>query len=346
MKYITRCFLIIAFSSLLFSCATTLSVNVTRPAKLDLNGAKTISVLPFKPSDYYGSQEVVSGVVIVINDFFRLFDRSGPEERRCISYLHDEIEQGLMTSPYVQVISPAAVQSALNNGQPVPSDVYLTGEVVYFDIDDDKEIVKKKEKVEEDDSYGITSSKGSGTSGKSAHYVTEEYYVRHVKMEFRYQVVDSKTNRIISYDKATIRESSSHYEHHSSLPSAYNMISHDLSSVARKILHDLQPYVIRKTIRLMEDKSKMPAIKAADGLAKDGYIKESYEQFIKIYDDTKMLVAGYNAAMLLEAQGKLTEAEALMKEVYDLYPESSVLDGLYDIQSELRQNQRLKGQIQ
>ncbi len=338
MKNLSKALFTILFLVTILSCATTLSVNVTRPAKLDLNGAKTISVLPFTPSDYYGVYEPSNGVVLVITDFFRLFDRSGPEERRSINFLHDEIESGLMSSPYVQVISAAAVQSALKGGSAVPADVYLTGEFVYFDIDDDKEIVKKKVKDDSDDDDGIKST-------SKERYVFEEYYVRHVKVEFRYQVVDSKSNRIISYDKVSIRESSTKYEKRSNLPSAYSLIESDLRRISRNILHDLQPYVVRKSIKLMKDKSKMPAIKAADDLARNGYLRESYEQFLSIYRETSMLVAGYNAAMVLEALGRLDEAETLMKEVYVLYPESSVLDGLYDIQSEIRQSQRLHDQI-
>lgn len=340
MKNLSKALFTFLFLGTVISCATTLSVNVTRPAKLDLKGAKSISVLPFTPSDYYGSYEPSNGVVIVIADFFRLFDRSGPEERRCLNYLHDEIESGLMTSPYVQVISPAAVQSALKNSTAVPADVYLTGEFVYFDIDDDKEVVKKKVKNDDDDDdeMGIHSV-------SKEKYITEENFVRQVKVEFRYQVVDSKSNRIISYDKVSIRETSSKYEKKSSLPSAYSMIEYDLRRIAKNILHDLQPYVVRKSIKLMKDKSKMPSIKAADELARDGYLRESYEAFLEIYRDTNMLVAGYNAAMLLEALGSLEEAEALIKEVYVLYPESAVLDGLYDIQSEIRQAQRLHDQI-
>ena len=347
MKNVSRLIFISFFISVLLSCATTLTVNVTRPAKLDLNGAKTISVLPFKPSDYYGLYEPANGIVVVISDFFRLFDRSAPEERRCISYFHDEIEQGLMTSPYVQLVSAAAVQTALNNGNAIPADVYLTGEIVYFDIEDEKEVVRKKVEEEDDDeNYGIISvSSDSSSDKKTVKYITEEYFTRRVKMEFRYQVVDSKSNKIISYDRSSISERSSRYDKKSSLPSAYSLLEYDLRNISRKILRDLQPYVVRKSIKLMQDKSKMPAIKAADGLARDGYLKESYEQFLQIYRDTNMLVAGYNAAMILEALGRLDEAEQLIKEVYVLYPESAVLDGLYDIQSEIRQNQRLQGQI-
>ena len=343
MKKISRVLFTVLFTSMLFSCATTINVNVTRPAKLDLNGAKTISVLPFKPSDYYGVYEQSNNVVIVITDFFRIFDRSKPEERRALSYLHDEIERGLMSSPYVQVVTANAVQAALNNGTPIPADVYLTGEVVYFDIDDDREVVKKK--VDNDDSNDYVSADGQSAIKQEKKYVIEEYFVRHVKMELRYQVVDSKTNRIISYDKATIRESSARYENRHSLPSAYSMIETDLYSISRSILKDVQPYVVRKSIKLMEDKSKMPAMKTADDFARDGHLKESYEHFYEIYKDTKMLVAGYNAAMILEAMGKLYDAETLMKEVYEQYPQSAVLDGLYDIQSEIRQSQRLQNQI-
>lgn len=329
-------------SAVLFSCATTLSVNVTRPAKLDLGGAKTISVLPFKPSDYYGIAGYSDGVVIVVTDFFRIFDRATPDERQSVTFLRTEIERGLIRSPYVQVIAADSVQSALRTGGKIPADVYLAGEVIAFEVHDDREIIRRKI----DDDPPPPPPPPKDRRPEKERFITEERFTRNVRMEFRYNVVDSKTNRIISYDRAYIRASSPTFDRRGALPSAFSMIEGDLARIARTILQDLQPYVVRKSIRLMEDKSKLPEMKDAQKLAKDGFLRESGEKFLMVYNSTGLLAAGYNAALLMEATGRLSDAETLMKELYAACPDGKVLSALYDIQNEIRQSERLQSQIQ
>ena len=56
MKTLLKTSLILFCGSIFFlfaSCATTVNVRLTRPAQLDLNGARTVAVLPFKPGQYY-----------------------------------------------------------------------------------------------------------------------------------------------------------------------------------------------------------------------------------------------------------------------------------------------------
>ena len=59
---------------MLFSCATTVNVRLTRPAQLDLNGARTIAVLPFKPGQYYVEYDTSLGKTILINTFYQIFE--------------------------------------------------------------------------------------------------------------------------------------------------------------------------------------------------------------------------------------------------------------------------------
>lgn len=316
------------------SCATSVNVRMTRPAELDLNGAQTIAVLPFKPYAYYEMREDARGAELAVGIFFQVFDRVGPEEKRCIDHLQSEIEHGLLESPYIDVVSSRAVETAIKNRSSNPADVYLTGEISYFDVDDEKH--QYREKVRDADEE----------TGRKAEYRIVEEFKRHVQIEFRYEVVDSSSNKIISYNKVRLSNSSSYYDHPRDLPSAYSIIDGELNRSVRKILKELQPYTITKTITLMKDKTKDPEFKYADKLAKDGYIKESYEEFKALYEKTDMWQAGYNAAILKEAMGELSEAERQMTALYKKFHNEDIAKGLADIKNEIRQANRLKQQTE
>ena len=142
---------------------------------------------------------------------------------------------------------------------------------------------------------------------------------------------------------------SSKYDYKNDLPSPYYLIESDIRSASRKILQELQPYTVTKTITLLETKTKDKALKermkAADELAKNSMLEKSCNSFLTIYEETGLVEAGYNAAILQEAMGNLSEAEALMTKVYNANPDSRVAKGLADIQYEIRQAEKLKKQI-
>ena len=107
----------------LFSCATTVNVNLTRPAQLDLNGARTIAVLPFKPAYYYKEYETSLGKEILINTFYQIFKIKDPDEQLVIDSLYSQIEHGLLNSPYIKLVSADSVEKALRKGTLNPADV-------------------------------------------------------------------------------------------------------------------------------------------------------------------------------------------------------------------------------
>ena len=86
-------------------------------------------------------------------------------------------------------------------------------------------------------------------------------------------------------------------------------------------------------------------MKAADELADDNQLKKASAEFQKIYEETDLLEAGYNAAILQEAMGNLSLAEEMMMDLYNHYPDQRVSKGLSDIRYEISQANRLQKQI-
>ena len=328
--------LVLIFINLfLFSCATTVNVNLTRPAQLDLNGARTIAVLPFKPYYYYKEYETSLGTEILINTFYQIFKIKDADEQLVIDSLYSQIEHGLINSPYIKLVSSDSVEKALRKGSLNPADVYLTGEVSYFSVNDRKYDERKL----------IRAASGD----RAAEYQIVHYWKREVDFNFRYQIVDSSTDKVIAVNEYRCSDSSYRYEYKGDLPSAYSIIESYIRKCSKKILQELQPYTVTKTIKLLECKTKDKVLKermkAADEMAERSMIEKASDEFQKIYKETGLVEAGYNAAILQEAMGNLSKAEKMMTEVYNANPDSRVGKGLADIQYEINQANRLKKQI-
>lgn len=327
--------IIICFCFMFLSCATTVNVKLTRPAHLDLNGARTIAILPIKPCAYYKEYNTSLGMEILINSFYQIFDIRDPDEQLAIDSLRTQIERGLLDSPYIKLVSSDAVENAKRKGYLNPADVYLTGEVTYFDVSDSKSEERKL----------VKAAKGD----QKAEYEIVRYWKRTAYFNFKYQVVDSSTDKVISFDEIRMEETSSRYESKSSLPGTYSLLESDIRYAAKRILQELQPYVVTKSIKLLEvktkDKELKARMKAADELAENNQINNASAEFQKIYEETGIVEAGYNAAILQEALGNLSIAETMMEKVYLQNPDSRVAKGLSDIRNEINMANRLKNQI-
>ena len=332
---IIKSFLITLLLSLFISCATTVTVQVKRPAQLDLNGAKTIAVLPFRP---YQINDVVDVFSFIIDTIFFDYDKCNPDEKKCLDRLKNEIEIALSKSPYISLINSSEVQRAIKNNYLNPADVYLMGEVINFCIND----IPHKTNVKVD-YYDIDEE---GNKKKRTEYEEKTEYSRNVRLEFVYQVVDSSTRKVISYKSVNISNESYYYDSKSKLPSAYSILENRIVGLAKKILQDLQPYTVNKSISLLKDKSKNPDMKYADKLAKNKLINESYDEFIRIYKETELFEAGYNAASLQLALGNLYTAKQMMEELYIKTHDQRAIEALSDINNEITQAQRLKNQIE
>ena len=334
-KHVIKFFSIILLSLLFISCATTVNVNLTRPAKLDLNGAKTIAVLPVKPYAYYREYDVNFGVHILINTFYQLFEITDPDEDAVIRKLRSSIENGLAKSPYIKLIDSAEVERALKRKYLNPADVYLTGEIAYFDV---KDIPYEEKKL-------ITPA----TEDTKAVYQIITWWQRYVKLVFRYQIIDSSNDCVISYQEIKCDNCSVSYENRYRLPSAYRIIEDRVDYAAKSILKELQPDTVAKSSMRLESETKEKLLKermkAADTLAENYNLADSQKAFTQLYEETGLIEAGYNAAILEAAMGNLSVAEALMQKLYERYPDPRVAKGLSDIRYEIEQAERLNKQI-
>lgn len=359
---------IIGLSLLLFvSCATSVDYTVIRPADLDLNGANSISVLPFKPSrraDIH-IKPPKRGEKKDIFDYFYSYLELKSEEAEVIDYINHQLVSGLSKSKYLNLVDSKEVESALRRGTANQIvDVYLTGEIIHMDIEDERVFNKKTVEIEDTKkpvkdpsgpkpvSPGPTDGKKPDSIGveKTTEIITENKFKRNVYLNYLYEIIDADTDQVVSYKQIEIKKSSSEYSNPKNLPDAFDIIESDLESDMKKLLKAVQPYSLDRSLYLLENKKEKDTMKVGENLVKVGNLDAAYDYFNKIYEKRGMFEAGYNAALILEAEGKLKEADELMTEVY-LGAESKkqsrkAKSALDDIRNEIKYDKKLKGQLQ
>lgn len=285
----------------LFSCETTLNVAVNRPADVDLGTATSIAIEPIEYTYYLNRTEQTYA-------------------REVVTYLEYNLEREFNYDNYFRIIG--------TKDRRTPADVYLEGEIVRFEITDEQKVNKIK-----NPEY-VKPVEGQKANKYIPEYIEEIRYKRSVNLIYRYQYVDGYSNRVLYKNEIEKYGASSWVLKMSELPDPYSLISSYLNDIVKKMAREIKPYVVNKTLSLMEvkDNSEM---EYADKLAEKGYFDESYNKFIEIYRNTGMFEAYYNAAIVLQAKGELQNAKDMMKQLYLQTFDSRAERALKDIEDEI-----------
>ena len=318
MKLVKKSFilLIVAAAICLCSCATQVKVVVDRPAELNMNGANSIAILPIQANEPEKTE------TINFLGFFSITRKtSTPSTREQLAdYLTNSLTTKLLSTSYYQVVDSSMVEGALKAGNKPPVDVYLTGSINQFNTK------VSSEAVENDD----------GT--------TTIYYKRSADISVNYRIIDATTGAIVAMRKADYSRTSSSDTDEYKLPSAYDLLTRELDGLASKIMKEVQPYQETMYLSLLKDKTKDPEFAEADQYAKNGAIQLSYDKFQVIYDKTGYYEAGYNAAILLQALGRLEDARDAMQALVAKTGDKKAISALAAINREISSAEKFKKQ--
>lgn len=310
----------------LASCATTVPVKVLRPAELDLQGAKSLSILPLGLSVEDNSRGLSLGEVLLLR-LMGMLEVPSPEEQDIAQYIERSVSREIQREGFLEVVPSNFVTGYLQNptGKP-PVDVYLTGRITRFNIEITEELVEKKV--------------------DGANKLVMEYTKR-VDMRLDYDVVDARSNRIIdskfrNFDTTVIRDN---IEHRNQLPEALEMFEYSLNAFVGDLLKELQPYEVTRYLRLEKDESKNPDFAEADKMVKAGLVEDAYMLFTQIYRQTANFAAGYNAALLVQAFGSLEDARAEMDALNRATADPRATRALAELDREIAASKRLQQQL-
>lgn len=330
----------ILLAFMLFSCATTVTTTIERPAELDLNGADELSVIPFQSNA--GNLEKGIDVTVSVIDLFASIATGHDyahgkltDQIEVANYLTNQIVDKFSTTNYMKLIDSSAVQAALNSGSPIPCDVYLTGDITGFsnEIHEkiDYEYEEKKIKVGDE----VITKKIKKRVIK---------YQREVSFDVSYKIIDAETNKITAIRTNHIHQTSYTAERASQVQSTLDCVKYELSGIANTILRQIQPYYVSKTYTLAKDKTKDAQMKTANKLAKDGQLREAQKLFISLYQSFHYPEALYNSALLLTALQDYQNAKIQLEEYISFNPTAEATRALADVNNEIRNLERLNKQ--
>lgn len=293
---------------MLISCSTTVSSTVTRPAELDMHGARTIAILPFQE---YSPSGFLAG------------NSSEKDRKECCDYISTELEERLADVEYYTLESSTRVKVAIEKGRTPPVEVYITGYINRFN---DKVSVSEHKSKNDDDEE-----------------IIEYVYTRDIDLDLVYQIVDATSNVVLHKNSKSFNASDRAYSKRTLKP-AFDLIRPDLDSFVSDLLKKIQPYEEKVYYTLLESKSKDPEMKLAMKLANNNQIDAACDKFLSIYEETGDFTAGYNAAILLEAMGDLHEARDIMKYLADETADKRALKALKNINNEIELSEKLEQQ--
>ncbi|MBR6214963.1 MAG: hypothetical protein IKQ84_00980, partial [Spirochaetaceae bacterium] len=182
------------------------------------------------------------------------------------------------------------------------------------------------------------------TDKKGGNVRHTTYYWRDITVSVVYSVLETKTNTLLDNREAKYTLSSEPTPERSFVPEAADMAISKVKELSKSIVKDFVPYTEDVALTLLFHKDT--TMKTASTNAQLGKIDLAIEQFQRIYENKGYFEAGYNKAVLLQANGELEEAYALMKEVYARFNDDKAKRALAVLEQEISSKDKLKTQVQ
>lgn len=316
-------------AALIFTgCQTEVETKIERPAVLDVKNSTTVAVMPFK-----GSAEMAKllddGTYNV--NLYRNIDglTSNPlkvdDEQRVMTAITDALINDFEKTGRFTVVPSRQVTQAEAAGKKAPADLVITGGLTYFGTALQKEQRQTTDK-----------------KGGNVRHTT--YYWRDITVSVVYSVLETKTNTLLDNREAKYTVSSEPTPERSFVPEAADMAISKVKELSKSIVKDFLPYTEDVALTLLFHKDT--TMKTASTNAQLGKIDLAIEQFQRIYENKGYFEAGYNKAVLLQANGELEEAYALMKEVYARFNDDKAKRALAVLEQEISSKDKLKTQVQ
>jgi curli biogenesis system outer membrane secretion channel CsgG len=326
-------------------CATSIRMEVTRPAEVNMAGAKRVAVLDFGyPPD--GDR------ILSFNEIWALAlakalgieqTKERPLKERMAAYVTESMIAALINTNYFEVINPGDVSAAMKNSGSRQADPIMVGQMVGAQAiivgDITKFVNKQTEHWEEE----TVKDKDTGLE----YTIQARWLKREITITLTYRTVNTATGAIMA--TKTLEDSEIDdlkYDNRSQLGSDEEVCKQIINGMVPIIAKQIAPYkeVIYRS--LMKDKTKDPDMKAADELVKGSMFDNAREIFLKVWKDTQNPAAGVNAGITYEAVGDLDSALRIVKEVVDNTANSTAMREYKRLLNEKKSLERLKEQLQ
>lgn len=318
-----KIFFLFSLFSLLFllaSCQTEVDTRVERPAALDIGNSKSITIVPFKGStemsrilnedskktQIYRNIDGLTSSAIKVDD-----------EKRIAAALTEALETQFERTNRFTVIP--STKSGTNSS----ADLVVSGGLTYFGT-------------------SIQSEQRQTTDKKGGNAKRTTYYWRDITLSVFYSVFNEQKEILIDEREVKYNLSSDPTTERSFVPEAADMAIDKVKELAKQIVKDFIPYSEDLSLSLLFHKDT--EMKTASMNAQIGKLDIAKEQYEKIYANKGYFEAGYNTAVLLQANGDLTSAYNVMNDLYSNTGDKRAKKALEELSKEIEAKEKLKTQ--
>ncbi len=308
-----------------FSCSTTVSTDITRPAELDLEGVNSVSLLPFKTSSEMDLNANGSKPVYSFYDYFDKYQTQYSkmnDEFDIVNALDSKLYTKMSIASDLTLVDPSAVERAFRSKKELPVDIYVTGGITAFSSVIESEITERTTK-----------------QGK----IPIERYWRELKLSLLYQIVDTNTNTVLSNQEFDYSAKSSKEYILDDVDTTFTLAEPKINAFVSEIMKEFLPYEEEKSLTLLSHKDS--AMKEAEKIAKKGQLGLAKNKYLSLYNSKDYFEAGYNAALLLQAMEEYEDAKTVMSNVYKRFGDKRAKTALKDIENDIESANRLKNQL-
>lgn len=322
-------------AAMLVSCGTTVAVKDHIPAEVNMSGMKNLAVasVTVKDSTTASSHSSVVSTVTVgsgNNSHVRIFSSwSSDLPKKLGNYAQAQLLSDLHDSDYFALSEPSKTDALFSEGKMLGQtrsrfmnagiDAILSSRMTIISFDE--YITSELRQVYD------TATSANKTVGIDYYLETE------LILGFEYNVIGVEQNTLVSsdsytktvYDKtlaATFMYGASggvtdgYFSYAiSSGPNLYPEYRKALDSMVANVAVALAPRWEYSTETLMSNSAKIESLKIAYEYAGDGNYTQAFDIFDSEWKSSNDLSSGYNAAILLYARGKLSDAVTYMNNV-------------------------------
>jgi curli biogenesis system outer membrane secretion channel CsgG len=350
MKKILRMFLVVAVVFAAFSCRTTVKYFRYQPSPVNMADARNIAI--FDVADKTASYDSYDRWAESFLSFLfgvTVYDEDGME-KRIGRYATDRVTNVLQDTEYFNIVPVETVKQAAQArgaGNIPSSDL---GTLLGVDAIVEGTIYRLGYEQGEDKTYKETYTREREDG--STYEVTKRYFKRTFYIHMKYNVIKTGSREIKAAESINTSETitreilpGTSYPYDYRDVDGYNIFTRHVNTLVSRLRLKIAPTKIYEIRRLKKDETDNPQMEAADNYAEKGLYEESYNLFKSIWDETKMLAAGYNAALLLEAQMKFEDAKAMLQEVLSKYQDDEVMNELVKIKRIIAEQKKVEEQF-
>jgi len=355
MKNKNKLLIVGVLCSLLFvSCSTTVQVRNLVPSEVNMGAYKNLAVTSCQPfnNSIYWSHKITE---IDLDRQIDLPSLTPMSIQTCVAkYCQDALFDSLEDSKFFTLTDPELTSDLISVGNNLGNtkelftkkgiNAILATKITYLDY---REYIYKKDKTETD---------SNGDSIGKDYYLHQE-----VAINLSYSVIDVLQNSIITTGSMSDEEeketlvgtyliddgtgSPSYTQHLNMAPALGNLFTVCIDGFVEKIRTKLAPAWSYNSVSLMKNSPELESVESAYKQVRKNNLMVAYNTFISAWDDERHIPSGYNAAVVLQAMGKLEESISLMEEVYNYSGNSSIFKRLSIMRKNLEDYNEASDQI-